>query len=155
MTYFFAYGDRMNTERMQGFAPNARVIGPAKLHGYRLAFNVTSRTWGGGGANAVPDAHGSMWGVLWDLGDDDPTGLDSFRGSDETRHGLLDVTVEGPGGSVEATTLAVGSYELFVRPNERYVKMLRTNAEQQGLPDEALEAIDRAAAGPPRAAPSI
>ncbi len=55
MAYFFAYGDRMNTEKMQAGSPSARVVGPGRLDGYRLAFNVVSRSWGGGAANAVPD----------------------------------------------------------------------------------------------------
>lgn len=155
MTFFFAYGDRMSPERMAEFVPEATVVGPARLPGYRLAFNVMSRAWGGGAANAVPDRVGSLWGVLWDLGEEDPTGFDSFRGDDETAHGLIEVTVEGPGGQVVARTLSVATAERFVRPTERYVAMLRANAERQGLPAEALEAIDSASQGLHGQTPSI
>ena len=148
MTYFFTYGERMGTEQMAKSAPDATFIGPARLPGYRLAFNVTSRAWGGGAANAVPDPRGTMWGVLWDLSDGDATALDSFRGDDEIAHGIVEVTVERPDGSLPAKTLVVASDGGFVRPNERYVAMLRANAERQGLPEEALLAIDEAAAGP-------
>ena len=148
MTYFFTYGERMSAERMAQFAPEASLVGPAHLQGYRLAFNVASRAWGGGAANAVPDPGGSMWGVLWNLGDDDATGLDSFQGDGEITHGAVDVTVAGPDGSVPARTLVVRTDGGFVRPTERYVAMLRANAERQGLPEEALLAIDHAAAGP-------
>ena len=148
MTYFFTYGDRMGSERMAQFAPDATLVGPARLPGYRLAFNVASRAWGGGAANAVPDPRGSMWGVLWDLGDDDAAALDSFQGDDEITHGVVEVTVDGPDGSISARTLVVGTDGGFVRPTERYVAMLRANAERQGLPEEALLAIDEAAAGP-------
>ena len=155
MTYFFTYGDRMSSERMAQFAPDASLVGAARLTGYRLAFNVASRAWGGGAANAVPDPRGSMWGVLWDISDDDTTGLDSFRGDDEIAHGVVDVTVEGPDGSLPAKTLVVTTDGGFIRPNERYVAMLRANAERQGLPEEALLAIDEAAAGPSGRAVSI
>jgi hypothetical protein len=148
MTYFFAYGDRMIPERMTEVAPDATVVGPARLPGYRLTFDIMSRAWGGGAANAMSDPLGSMWGVLYDVGESDPMGLDSFRGDDEIAHGVMEVTVEGPEGSVTAQTLAVRSSGGFVRPTERYVAMLRTNAERQGLPEEALVAIDEAAAGP-------
>jgi hypothetical protein len=153
--YFFAYGDRMSPERMAESVPEARIVGPARLPGFRLAFNVSSRAWGGGGANAVPDPAASMWGVLWDLGEEDPSSFDSFRGDEATAHGLIEVTVEGPDGRVTARTLCVGSSERFVRPTERHVAMLRANAERQGLPEEALEAIDRAAQGPLGQTPSI
>ena len=155
MTYFFTYGDRMSSERMAQFAPDATLVGAARLTGYRLAFNVASRAWGGGAANAVPDPRASMWGVLWDISDDDTTGLDSFRGDDEIAHGVVDVTVEGPRGSLPAKTLVVTTDGGFIRPNERYVAMLRANAERQGLPEEALQAIDEAAAGPSGRAASI
>jgi hypothetical protein len=154
MTYFFAYGDRMSPERMAEFVPEATVVGPARLPGYRLAFNVMSRTWGGGAANCVLDPAGSMWGVLWDIGDENPMGLDSSREDVETVH-AIDVAVEGPNGSVTAQTLAIWSGERFVRPSERYVAMLRANAERQGLPPEALEAIESAAQGLSGQAPSI
>lgn len=155
MTYFFTYGDRMSSERMGQFAPDATLVGAARLTGYRLAFNVASRAWGGGAANAVPDPRGSMWGVLWDISDDDTAGLDSFRGDDEIAHGVVEVTVQGPDGSLPAKTLVVATDGGFIRPNERYVAMLRANAERQGLPEEALLAIDEAAAGPSGRAASI
>ncbi len=134
MTYFFTYGERMSSERMAQFAPDATLVGAARLTGYRLAFNVSSRAWGGGAANAVPDPRGSMWGVLWDISDDDTTGLDSFRGDDEIAHGVVEVTVDGPDGSLPAKTLVVATDGGFIRPNERYVAMLRANAERQVSP---------------------
>ena len=63
MAFYFAYGDRMNAEKMTGSIPGARLVGPGRLDGYRLVFNVNSRAWGGGAANAVPDARSSVWGV--------------------------------------------------------------------------------------------
>jgi hypothetical protein len=154
MTYFFAYGDRMNPDRMAEFAPDASVVGPARLPGYRLVFNVRSRTWGGGAANAVLDPAGSMWGVLWDLGEADPAALETSRGEDDPPQ-PLEVTVEGPDGPVAAQTMAIFSGERFLRPSERYVAMLRAHAEQQGLPQEALDSIDEAAEGEYGQAPSI
>ena len=155
MTYFFAYGDRMGTGVMAETVPGATLMGPARLPGYRLVFNVMSRAWGGGAANALPDPNGAMWGVLWDLGDDDPMALEPLPRDDEIAHGLLEVTVEGPDGPVRARTLAVSTTGSFVRPTERYLAMLRANAERQGLPEEALAAIDRAAAAPDAGVASI
>jgi AIG2-like family len=153
MTYFFAYGERMNPELMTGAMPGATAVGPARLPGYRLVFNVMSRAWGGGAANAEVDPASSMWGVLWDVGEQDPTNLESSQ--DEAEHAPIEVTVEGPDGSVTAQTLTIWSGERFVRPTERYVAMLRANAEKQGLPADALEEIDNAAQGNYGPAPSI
>ena len=89
MAFYFAYGDLMNAEKMAGSIPGARLVGPGRLDGYRLAFNVNSRAWGGGAANAVPDSRSSVWGVLWELGDDEMEHLEPInRGTPEQDHGV-------------------------------------------------------------------
>jgi len=155
MAYFFAYGDRMSTTTMQRHAPHARLVGPANLAGYRLAFNVRSRSWGGGAANALADPRGTLWGVLWEVDETDLAGLDSYRGDDETLRHDLDVDIQGPEGTVGARSFAVTSHEAFIRPTERYVEMLKANATSQGLPEEAVAAIDRASQGLQGPAPTI
>lgn len=144
MPHFFAYGARMNPTTMRTHTPEAVLIGPARLDGYRLAFNVPSRSWGGGAANAVPALGGHLWGILWEIGEDDLDALNSFRGDEHMQH-QLDVEVRGPDGPVKATTFAVDSPEQFVAPAERYLAMLRAVARDQGLPEEALAEIDAAA----------
>ena len=144
MPLFFAYGARMNPHTMQDVAPGAVLVGPARLDGFRLVFNVPSRSWGGGAANAVPALGGHLWGVLWEVGDDDLKSLDSFQGDERMRH-LLEIEARGPDGPVEAMTLAVDSPEQFVAPSDRYLAMLRALIQDLGLPAEALEDIDRAA----------
>lgn len=148
MPYFFAYGARMNPDTMRNDTPGAVMSGAARLDGYRLAFNVHSRSWGGGAANAVPAIGGHLWGVLWDIGEAELKGLDSFRG-DEHMQQVFEVEVQGPEGPVKATTFAIDSPERFVAPTERYLTMLRAVAQRQGLPEEALSEIDTAAAGGP------
>jgi hypothetical protein len=153
--YFFAYGARMNPTTMRGDTPDAVLIGPARLDGFRLAFNVPSRSWGGGAANAVPALGGSLWGILWEVGAADLEALNSFRGDDDLRHELT-VEVEGPDGAVQATTFAVDSPQRFVAPADRYLAMLRAVARDQGLPEVALADIDAAAGGGTRGqTPSI
>jgi hypothetical protein len=156
MAFFFAYGDRMNEEKMIGEKPNARLVGPARLDGYRLAFNVISRAWGGGAANAVHDPRGSLWGILWELQDGDLQDLEPInRGGIQAEDRILDVEVDGPDGVVQARTFAVESHESFVRPTDRYFDMLRATAVIQGLPEDALAAIDQAREAPQAPAPHI
>jgi hypothetical protein len=155
MSYFFAYGARMNSDTMRRDLPDAVAVGPARLDGYRLVFNVPSRSWGGGAANAAAATGEHLWGVLWDVGDADVKALDSFRGDDRMQR-VLEVEVEGPEGSVKATTFSIDSPERFVAPTDRYLAMLRAVAEDHGLPGEALSEIDAAASGETRGqTPSI
>jgi AIG2-like family len=155
MPYFFAYGARMSPDHMRSGTPDAKAIGPARLDGYRLVFNVSSRSWGGGAANAAPALDGHLWGFLWEISDGDLESFNSFRGEERRQH-ILEVDVQGPEGPLKATTFAVDSPEAFVAPTPRYVAMLRSVAEAQGLPEEALQAIDAAAKGGERGqVPSI
>jgi hypothetical protein len=157
MAYYFAYGDRMNTERMTEDAPSATLVGPGRLEGFRLVFNVISRSWGGGAANAIPDPRSALWGVLWDVDDDElqrlaPINTASF--SDVANH-ATEVAVAGPSGPVSARTFWIESHEAFVRPNDRYFDMLHATAEVQGLPPEALNELERARMGQQAPAPRI
>jgi hypothetical protein len=145
----------MGADHMGKDTPGATPIGPGRLDGYRLTFNVRSRAWGGGAANAVPALGGHLWGVLWEIGDGDMEAFDTFQGDEGMQH-VLDVEVHGPDGPVTARTFAIDSPERFVAPTDRYVAMLRSVASAQGLPEEALLEIDAAAAGRPRGStPSI
>jgi AIG2-like family len=155
MAHFFAYGDRMNPEKMYGDTPGAKLVGPAHVDGYRLEFNVQSRTWGGGAANAVADHGGTLYGILWEVSDEDLKRFDSFRGEDVGQHGVLDVEAQGPNGPVTARTFVVDSHSGYVRPSERYLQMLRAIAQAEGLPPEALAEIDRADRSSNGPAPSI
>jgi hypothetical protein len=148
MPRFFAYGARMNPETMQSDTPGAVMIGPGRLDGFRLVFNVPSRSWGGGAANAIPAPGGHLWGILWEIGESDLAAIDSFRG-DERMQQVFEVEVQGPEGPVQATTFAVDSPERFVAPSDRYLAMLRAVAQAQGLPEEAVSEIDAAAQGRP------
>jgi Gamma-glutamyl cyclotransferase, AIG2-like len=155
MAYFFAYGERMNPEKMYADTPGAKLIGPAHVEGYRLEFNVQSRTWGGGAANAVPDRGGMLWGMLWEVSDEDLARFDSFRGEDVGQHRVLDVEADGPNGPATARTFLVDSHAGYIRPTERYAQMLRAVVQAEGLPPEALAEIDRAGRDYHGPAPSI
>ncbi|MGZ8567064.1 MAG: gamma-glutamylcyclotransferase family protein [Actinomycetota bacterium] len=155
MPHFFAYGDRMSEEKMLSDLPGARLSGAAHVDGYRLAFNVMSRSWGGGAANAVFDPGSRLWGVLWEVGDDDFARLDSFRGPNDTPHRVVDVLAHGPDGPVQARTFVVDSDAGYIRPTDRYLQMLRSVVTQRDLPFEALDAIDRADQHPQGPAPTI
>lgn len=157
VAYYFAYGERMNEDTMAADLPGAVRVGPGRLDGFRLAFNVISRAWGGGAANAVPDRRSALWGVLWVV-DDHELEILAPVNTAETGDGAdhaMDVSVTGPDGDITARTFFVESHEAYVRPTDRYFGMLRANAVAQGLPTEALDALDSARTGPQTLAPRI
>jgi gamma-glutamylcyclotransferase len=149
---YFAYGTNMDARQMEQRVPGARLIGPARLDGFRLAFNVYSRSWQAGAANLELDADGHVYGVLWELVEDEMKGLDTFEGH-PTFYRREEVTVDGPQGPVIAWTYRVAHQEgAFVRPSDEYLQQIYSAIRVHGLPPEALDLVDRAAR-PPR--PSI
>jgi gamma-glutamylcyclotransferase (GGCT)/AIG2-like uncharacterized protein YtfP len=153
MPVYFAYGSMMDHRRMTTRAPGASTLGPARLDGFRLEFNVFSTEWEGGAANLELDPNARVWGVLWEVPDDEVRGLDAFQGH-PTFFRREDVVVEGPEGPVIAWTYRVAHQGgSFVRPTDQYLQMMRSAIRVNGLPPEALDTVDAAARPPGR--PSI
>jgi gamma-glutamylcyclotransferase (GGCT)/AIG2-like uncharacterized protein YtfP len=152
MQRYFAYGSNMDPTNMHRRVPGARVVGPAKLSGFRLAFSVYSTTWGGGAANLEVDEESHVWGVLWEVPDAQVHGLDAFQGH-PTFYRREDMVVDGPEGPSMAWTYRVAHQEgSYVRPTDEYLQRMYSAIRVHGLPPEALDMVDRAAR-PPR--PSI
>jgi gamma-glutamylcyclotransferase (GGCT)/AIG2-like uncharacterized protein YtfP len=149
---YFAYGSNMDPHQMQARVPGAELVGPARLDGFRLAFNLYSRSWKAGAANLELDPYGHVYGVLWELPEEGLKDLDSFEGH-PTFYRREDVIVEGAQGPTIAWTYRVAHQEgAFVRPTDEYLQLMYSAIRVHGLPPEALDLVDRAAR-PPR--PSV
>ena len=148
MQQYFSYGSNMDPRHMRGRVPGAQVNGPGRLDGFRLAFSVYSTEWDSGAANLELDPEAHVWGVLWDIPDDETGGLDAFHGH-PTFFRKEDLVVQGPEGPVIAWTYRVAHQEgSYVRPSDAYLQLLRSAIRVHGLPPEALDILDRAARPP-------
>ncbi|TMK86435.1 MAG: gamma-glutamylcyclotransferase [Actinobacteria bacterium] len=145
---YFAYGANMDPHHMQRRVPDARSVSPARLDGFRLAFNVYSTEWEGGAANIELDEGEHVWGVLWEVPEHQAGGLDAFQGH-PTFFRREDVVANGPDGPVVAWTYRVAHQEgSYVRPTDEYLRLLHSAVRLHGLPPEALDIVDRAARPP-------
>lgn len=147
MLLYFAYGSNMDPRHMLQRVPNARPVGPGKLSGFRVVFNVYSGEWGGGAANLEPDPEGHVWGVLWEVPEEEWQGLDAYQGH-PTFFRREDVPVDASGGPVVAWTYRVAHQSGYVRPTDEYVRRMISAIRVQGLPPEALDMVERAARPP-------
>lgn len=141
---YFAYGSNMHFGQMGERAPSAKVVGPGRLEGYRLEFNVYSKRWEGGAANLEPDPQSHVWGVVWEMDDKDLAALDTFSGH-PTFYRREEVEVHTGSGDETCFTYRVAHQSGFVRPTEDYMEVLRTAIQDQGMPDEAWGIVERAA----------
>src|SRR2546428_218024 len=80
MSIYFAYGSNMDPLHMSKRVPGAQAIGPGRLEGFRLVFNVYSDEWEGGAANLELDEREHLGGVLWAVPDEQESGLDAYQG---------------------------------------------------------------------------
>lgn len=148
---YFAYGSNMDERRMGERAPRARPVGPGRLDGYRLEFNLYSTEWEGGVANLEPAPDGHVWGVLWEMPASELEALNAYHGH-PTFFRREEVSVQGAPGRVIAYAFRVAHQKAYIRPTDAYLARIRSAIRVRGLPPEALEMVDRAAR-PPR--PSI
>ena len=147
MTHYFAYGSNMDSRIMQRTVPDARIVGPARLDGFRLEFNVYSDRWEGGAANLEPDHDAHLWGVVWAMEEDDLGKLDTYIGHPTfyRRENVVVVVGDQP---LEALTYRVAHQRGYVRPSNSYLARIRGAIRLQGLPPEALDIIESAAEPP-------
>jgi gamma-glutamylcyclotransferase len=71
---WFVYGSTLDLQALAAWcgehgykAPDPAAARPATLAGWRLAFNVQSRFWGGVVASLVEDPASSVEGIVWSL----------------------------------------------------------------------------------------
>ena len=148
MRRYFAYGSNMDPRTMHKTVPDAEVVGPGRLEGFRLEFNVYSDRWEGGAANLEPDENAHLWGVVWEIEPEDLTKLDTFIGH-PTYYRREDVIVRVWDEPLECVTYRVAHQRGYVRPTNSYIARVRGAIRMQGLPPEALDIME-AAAKPPK-----
>jgi hypothetical protein len=155
MIHYFAYGTNIDPARMTTRLPGATVVGPAVLDDYELEFTIRDREWGGGVANIRPEPGRHVYGLLWNVPDAELAELDTYRG-DESHLRRDEVSVRTSDAVVTAVTFRVDQLANHVPPSFDYLKHLRSAVVAQGLPPEALAAIDDADRfGGQRTGPSI
>jgi gamma-glutamylcyclotransferase (GGCT)/AIG2-like uncharacterized protein YtfP len=80
MSLYFAYGSNLDHWQMRRRCPGAAIVGPAILHGHRLAFAGYSRAWGGPVATLVHNDTAAVEGVLYRLERGELGVLDRYEG---------------------------------------------------------------------------
>jgi cation transport regulator ChaC len=129
---YFAYGSNMDPVQMEYRGLEVLTAGPARLHGYRLAFSFdASSRWLGGAADIVQEEGAVVEGVLYDLGNDIEV-MDPWEGAPDWYRRIA-VTVETSDGTVPAWTYEVVDKLPYQAPSEGYIGKMILAARQHGL----------------------
>jgi gamma-glutamylcyclotransferase (GGCT)/AIG2-like uncharacterized protein YtfP len=142
MPKYFAYGSNLSRTQMKKRCPDSAFIEVGRLRGRSLAFTIRSSHWDGGVADIVPDPAGEVWGVLYEISNDDLGLLDQYEGEGSS-YGRFQTTIETSIGSVGG----VWVYEVLNRggpfhPSREYMQIMRKAASEFGFPEEYLVSID-------------
>jgi gamma-glutamylcyclotransferase (GGCT)/AIG2-like uncharacterized protein YtfP len=141
---YFAYGSNMTTQVMESLCPKHHFLGVARLDGFRLAFTRRSIRTGTGVADVIPARDDTVWGVLYDIEDDELTAIDRKEGYGwaYTRV-MLPVLLEagGQGQAAVVYTVLVKEPEQ-VLPSRHYLDQLIAGAHERRLPDAYVEKLE-------------
>jgi AIG2-like family. len=147
--HYFAYGSNMNWPQMQRRCPSSRFICVGRLIDYQFGITRHSRLRDCGTANVYPAKGQVVWGVVYDIRDEDLAILDGFE--DGYRREILTIHSADNGQITLAALVYVAAIEENVpRPSAEYRRLIVEGAQHWQLPPSylaLLEALHVAADG--------
>jgi gamma-glutamylcyclotransferase (GGCT)/AIG2-like uncharacterized protein YtfP len=133
--HYFAYGSNMGQQQMNKRCPGSRLIGEAVLKEYVLDFTISApERWSGGGCADVVAKHGSeVWGLLYEITQDNLDRLDEAEGP---RYQRVVVAVEQmEGSSTPAFMFVVRDKAPFKEPSSQYLDIIKNAAIEHKFPN--------------------
>ena len=146
---YFGYGSNMNWDEMKRVCRSPQFFCKAILSNYRLDFTWWSEERGTGVADAVKNSDSEIWGVGYEIDDNDISRLDEKEGFKPGRklnkntYTRKECTVIKEGQ--QNNSIKVFAYFVqnpkgsFQYPSVAYKNLLVTGANLRGLPKEYIE----------------
>jgi len=134
---YFAYGSNMENSQMLRRCPRFKILGKAKLYGFKLDFTKESSLWEGGVADIIKDLNNYVWGLLYELTEQDLDSLDIYEAC-PTYYKRKKISVEYKSRNVEATAYEVVSKESFIPPSREYMNVIIKAAIENYFPKEYI-----------------
>jgi len=149
---YFAYGSNCDPERFVSRVGPWKSVRRGRLEGYRLRFADSVRSEGGGGAVIDPVAGAHVYGVLFEINEEQIAAMDREEfdpARDVSQVGRrICVQVQTDDGTVDAQCYTVVDAGGFHPPSERYLGHILRGLEAAGHDEAALSVIRNAARGP-------
>ncbi len=142
--HYFAYGSNMNWEQMQRRCPSSQFVCVAKLPDYRFAIARHSRLRNCGTANILPERGNEVWGIVYNVSDDDLAALDAFEDG-YGRTSALVFNGDNGGQPIEVLVYVAAKEENIPLPNPEYKGLILQGARYWRLPQNyraMLETIE-------------
>lgn len=142
MKYYFAYGSNLSEEQMKKRCPDSKLIGKAVLKGYKLDFTIFSSRWNGGAADIVQDANNEVWGLIYELNDEDIDKLDKCEGHPKFYRRITKKVINESKEEIEVQIYEVVNKKSFIKPSEEYFSIIINAAKKFEFPEDYIEYLE-------------
>ena len=145
--FYFAYGSNMNWPQMQRRCPASRFSCIARLPGNGFGIARHSRLRDCGTANIFIDPGSEVWGVVYDVTENDLRTMDGFEDG-YSRTKVFVHTINFTPSPLEVVVYIAPKETFVPLPNAEYKRLLLDGARYWKLPAEycfMLEQIEAAA----------
>ena len=144
MKNYFAYGTLLGEKAMQDFAPSAKSKGVMRLDDYELAFGETKLA-GKGGCWLKPVEGSHVYGIQYELSDDDMDRMDKASGIPDGLwvHKQITLTDEG-GNEIDSVTYTIPGNPQPYRPGDDYLGKIKDGLDTMPLPTEYSKNLRKA-----------
>ena len=140
---YFAYGSNLSTERLRARVPSARARGRGRLLHHALRWHKIGRD-GSGKCDIVPTSAPSVvWGVLFDVAQDEKPALDAVEGLG-IGYFEKEVRIVTDDGECLALTYHANPARIdaALRPFDWYKDYVVRGAREHGLPADYIRELE-------------
>ena len=137
---FFLYADNLNPSQLKRRAPEHKPVGKAYLPDHTIHFCRWSSQWRCGLPSITPSPGEKVWGMIFEITDEDLKLLDEFEGEvPEGAFHHLSVTVITEDGEKQLVTTHFANPIGKFKPKEHYLDWVLKGLKHWKLPDEWIE----------------
>ena len=144
MPRYFAYGSNLDESQLSRRCPGAALVTAGSLADFRLGFTVRSTGWNAGAADVVESSGDRVWGLVFDVTDENLGELDRFEGYPLQYNRFLS-GIDTPRGTLDAWVYTAVRKQPFVAPSRRYVEIIRKAALRHGFPETYVRMLEEVA----------
>ena len=139
--HYFAYGSNMNWPQMKRRCPSASFVCIGRLLDYQFGITRHSRLRKCGTANVFPASGREVWGIVYDISDEDLLILDTFE--DGYRREILPIhSAEEDNAPLDALVYIAAIEENVPLPNAEYHRLILEGARHWNLPAAYVRLIE-------------
>ena len=140
MPLYAAYGPNMDPRRMLERCPHSPLQTTGWLTGWRLTFGGEEHGWDGALPTIVEDPIDQVFVAVYDVSEEDESGLDGWEGADTGLYRKTRVRVATMTGSVVTWTYVLDAYEGGL-PSASFLGLLAEAAEAADAPADYVRGL--------------